>query len=118
MNCEGVWSVEIGTGYGWERIATAFMKNGEYLAASAGHYSIGTYTQDGEDVEISANVKQYADLRTVFGLKTTDKLDVISKCKLGKNEMTGKTRARGKGKGKGKKKYEIVIRFTRLETFD
>ena len=57
-------------------------ENGEYLAASASHYSVGSYTQKGDNVEISADVKQYADLRTVFGLKTTGKLHVISKCKI------------------------------------
>ena len=112
MKCDGIWKVEIATAYGWERIATAFMKNGEYLAASASHYSVGSYTQKGDNVEISADVKQYADLRTVFGLKTTGKLHVISKCKIKKDEMNGKSRV------KGKKKHEILVHYTRLDTLD
>lgn len=112
MNCEGVWKVEITTPYGWERIATAFMKNGEYLGASANHYSVGTYKQDGDNLEISHKVTQYGDLRTVFGMKTSGKLHVISKCKIKKNVITGKSRA------KGKKKYDILIRLTRLDTLD
>ena len=71
MNCEGIWKVEITTPYGWERIATAFMRNGEYLAASANHYSVGTYKQDGSNLVLSTHVTQYGDLRTVFGLKTS-----------------------------------------------
>jgi len=31
MSCEGIWEVEMRGPYGWERIATAFMRNGEYL---------------------------------------------------------------------------------------
>ena len=33
MSCEGVWVVEMKGPYGWERIAIAFLKNGEYLGA-------------------------------------------------------------------------------------
>ena len=112
MKCEGVWKVEITTPYGWERVATAFMRNGEYLAASANHYSIGKYKQDGDNLEILADVVQYGDLRTVFGLKTSGKLQVKSKCKIGKTEILGKSKARGK------KKYDILIRLTRLDTLD
>ena len=112
MNCEGIWKVEITTPYGWERVATAFMRNGEYLAASANHFSVGTYKQDGNDLEISTQVTQYGDLRTVFGMKTSGKLHVISKCKIKKNEITGKSKARGK------KKYDILMRLTRLGTLD
>jgi len=112
MNCEGVWKVEIGTADGWERIATAFMKNGEYLAASAAHYTVGSYTQDGDDVEISAQVTQYADLRAVFGLKPTSKLSIISRCKISNNEIHGKTWAEDISD------HEILIRLTRLDTLE
>jgi len=40
MNCEGIWKVEITTPYGWERIATAFMRNGDYLAASSTYKNV------------------------------------------------------------------------------
>jgi hypothetical protein len=112
MNCEGIWKVEIYSPYGWERIATAFMKNGEYLAASANHYSVGTYTRDGDNVQISAEVTQHGDLRTVFGMKTADKMQVVSRCKLGENELLGKSVA------KGKEGHDIQIRLTRLDTFE
>jgi hypothetical protein len=48
----------------------------------------------------------------VFGLKTTSKLHVVSKCKIKKNEIVGKSRVRGK------KKHDILIRLTRLDTLD
>jgi hypothetical protein len=112
MNCEGIWKVEIYSPYGWERIATAFMKGGEYLAASANHYSVGTYTQDGDDVKISTEVTQHGDLRTVFGLKTADKMQVVSQCRLGENELLGKSVATGR------EGHDIQIRLTRLDTFE
>ena len=112
MNCEGVWKVEITTPYGWERIGTAFMQNGQYLAASANHYSIGRYSQDGEDVEITTAVTQYGDFRTVFGREGQTNLHVTSKCRIEDNEIVGKSKA------KGKQDYDILIRLTRLGDID
>ena len=86
MSCEGIWEVEMRGPYGWERIVTAFMRNGEYLGASANHYSVGSYKQDGDDLEISVHITQYGDLRTVFGRKSMTKLHVTSKCKIKKNK--------------------------------
>ena len=65
MSCEGIWEVGMRGPYGWERIVTAFMRSGEYLGASANHYSVGSYKQDGYDLEISVHITQYGDLRTV-----------------------------------------------------
>ena len=56
MSCEGVRKVEIKGPYGWERLATAFMRNGEYLGASVNHYSVGRYKEDGDNLEISMDV--------------------------------------------------------------
>jgi hypothetical protein len=53
MSCEDAWSVEIMGSFGWERTATVFMENGKYLGAGANHYSVGSYKQDGDDLEIS-----------------------------------------------------------------
>jgi hypothetical protein len=53
--------------YDWERIATAFMRNGEYLAAGSHHYSVGSYKQNGNNFEMSATVTQYGELRTGNG---------------------------------------------------
>ena len=112
MSCEGVWKVEMKGPYGWECIATAFMKNGEYLGASSDHYSVGSYQQDGDDLEISMNVTQYGDVRPVFGRKHAKELQVTTKCKIKKNRITGTSKA------KGIKKYDIMIRFTRIGNLD
>lgn len=112
MNCEGIWKVEMTTPYGWERVATAFMKNGRYLAASANHYSVGTYKQNGDEVEISTRVTQYGDIRTMFGKKSMVNLDVKSKCKIEENGIIGKSKA------EGRKGYDVLIRLTRLADLD
>jgi hypothetical protein len=109
MSCEGVWSVEIKGPYGWERIATAFMEDGKYLGASASHYSVGRYKEDGDNLEISIATTQFADVRTIFGTKYADKLQITYRCEIKKNKITGK------GRAKGIKKHEILVRFTRLD---
>jgi hypothetical protein len=110
MSCEGVWSVEIKGPYGWERIATAFMKDGKYLGASASHYSVGRYKEDGDNLEISITTTQYANVRTVFGTKSADILQITYQCEIKKNKIIGT------GKAKGIKKYEILVRFARLDS--
>jgi hypothetical protein len=111
MSCEGIWRVEVKGPYGWERISTAFMKNGEYLAASANHYAVGSYREDGDNVEITALVTQYGDMRTVFGKKQAHELQITSRCRIENNTITGTSKA------KGVKHYDILIRLTRLDSF-
>ena len=109
MSCEGIWKVELKGPYGWERISTAFMKDGTYLAASANHYSVGSYQEDGGNVVIESRVTQYGDMRTVFGKKQAHELQITSRCKIEDNTITGTSKA------KGVKHYDILIRLTRLD---
>ena len=51
------------------KIAFAFLKKGEYLGAGPNHYSVGTYKEDGENLEISVVVTQNGQLRTMLGKK-------------------------------------------------
>jgi len=112
MNCEGIWKVEMRGPYGWERIGTGFMRNGEYLGASTSHYTVGSYKQDGDDLEISYHITQYADFRTVFGIKSMTELDVTSKCKIKKNKIVCT------GNAKGNKKFDVQLRLTRLDSLE
>ena len=109
MSCEGVWSVDFKGPHGWERIATAFMENGKYFGASTNHYSVGHYKEEGDELEISLTMRQYANLRTVLGVKSADPLQIKYKCKVTKNKITGT------GMAKGIKKYKIQIRFTKID---
>ena len=112
MSCEGVWSVEIKGPYGWERIATAFMEDGKYLGASASHYSVGRYKEDGDNLEISINMRQYAAIRTLFGTKSAEKVQITLQCEVKKNKIIGT------GKAKGIKKFVLRTRLTKLDDLE
>jgi len=112
MSCEGIWVVEMNGPYGWERIAIAFLKKGEYLGAGPNHYSVGTYKEDGDDLVISVVVTQHGQLRTIFGKKFAGKLEITSKCRIEKNVITGRSKA------KGMKKFDVLLRLTRIGDFD
>jgi hypothetical protein len=112
MSCEGVWVVEMKGPYGWERIAIAFLKNGEYLGAGPNHYSVGSYKEDGDNLEVSVVVTQYGQLRTIFGKKFAGKLQITSKCKIEKNKITGTSKA------KGIKNFDVMLRLTRVDSLD
>jgi hypothetical protein len=107
-NCTGVWNVEMKGPYGWERIAMAFMRNGEYLAAGPHHYSVGSYKQDGNNLEISITVTQYGELRTIFGRKAAGKMLITAKCKIDKDKIFGTSRA------KGIKNFDVMIRLSKV----
>ena len=112
MSCDGVWVVEMKGPYGWERIAMAFLKNGEYMGAGPNHYSLGTYKVDGDNFEMSVVVTQHGQLRTIFGKKFAGKLEVTSKGKIEGDKITGTSKA------KGLKKFDVMLRLTRVSGFD
>jgi hypothetical protein len=109
MSCQGVWAVEMKGPYGWERIAIAFMKNGEYLGAGPNHYSVGSYKEDGDNFEMSVVVNQCGQLRTIFGKKFAGKIKVTSKCKIEKDKISGTSKA------EGLKKFDVMLRLIRID---
>jgi hypothetical protein len=112
MSCEGVWVVEMKGPYGWERIAIAFLRNGEYLGAGPNHYAVGSYKEDGDNLEMSVAVTQIGQLRTIFGKKFAGKLQLTSKCKVEQNKITGTSKA------KGIKNLDVMIRLARVDGLD
>lgn len=111
-SCEGVWNVEMKGPYGWEHIAMSFMRNGEYLGAGPNHYSVGSYKQDGNNLEMSITVTQYGELRTIFGRKSTKDLKITSKCKINKDKIIGISKA------KSINKFDVMIRLSRIGSLD
>jgi hypothetical protein len=69
MSVDGVWKVEMLGPYGWENIATAFLQGGRYLAASADHYSIGSYELDGDAFTADIWATQSGKVRSIYGSK-------------------------------------------------
>ena len=112
MSCEGVWVVEMKGPYGWERIAMAFLKDGKYLGAGPNHYSVGSFKEDGDNLEMSVVVTQHGQLRTIFGKKFAGKLHVTSKCKIEKDKIIGTSKA------KGIKNFDVMLRLSRVDSID
>ena len=69
MSVEGVWKAEILGLDGWEPVGTAFVRNDRYLAASADHYSTGSYKVNGESIVLEIRTIQHGKIRALFGKK-------------------------------------------------
>lgn len=108
MSVEGVWTVEMLAPYGWEQVATAFLWNGRYLAASADHYSIGSYKEGDGTIEIEALTTQHGKIRTLFGSKK-EHVDILMEGRIKKvDKIVGTARPSGGGK------FDVNVRLTRL----
>ena len=108
MSVDGVWKVEMMGPYGWENLATAFLKGGRYLAASANHYAAGQYEVDGEAMTGDLEVTQHGKCRAIFGSKKRH-MHIKLEAKVKKAEKIV-----GRARSKDGKKFEVKMRFTRL----
>ena len=108
MSVEGVWKVEIKGPYGWEKLGTAFLENGRYLAASANHYSTGSYQVEGDAFAADIEVTQYGKIRAAYG----------SKKRQMSHRIEGKVKKEDKIVGNANpasgKKFDVKVRLTRL----
>ena len=112
MSFEGVWQIEILGPYGWQKIGTAFMRNGRYLAAGGDHHAVGSYKEDGDKISVDVDVTQYGKARTVFG-ETKKHIEVRIEGKLEKSgEITGKLHP------PKNRDYDLKLRMTRVEELD
>jgi len=109
MSVEGVWKVEILGPDGWEQLATAFLWKGRYHAASADHYSIGSYKEGGGTLKVEARITQHGKVRTAFGSKK-EQVDIQIKGRIKKkaDKIVGTARPSGGGK------FNVQICLTRL----
>ena len=112
MKVEGVWGVEFHGLHGWERVSTAFLENGRYLAASADHYTIGSYKKEKNKFRAKARINQYGMVRTIFGTKS-ENFDIVFKGKIKNNgEIVGKIMpVTGE-------KLDVAVRWKRLDKLD
>ncbi len=112
MNVEGVWKVEAMGPYGWEKIATAFLRGGRYLAASTEHYSCGSYESFDDVFHADLEIHQYGKVRPVFGSK---KRHLATRLE-GKVKKDDKIVVRSHAVNS--EKFEVKMRLTRLGGFD
>ena len=112
MSVDGVWKVEMMGPYGWEKLATAFLDGGRYLAASTNHYATGNYVVDDGAVSGDFDVFQHGKCRAIFGSKKRH-MQITLDAKIKKEDkIVGKIHA------KDGKKFEVKMRLTRLSDLD
>ena len=112
MNVEGVWKVEAMGPYGWEKIATAFLRGGRYLAASTDHYSCGSYDSSEDVFTADIDIHQYGKTRTVFGSK---KKHLITRLE---GKVKKEDRIVARSRMDDSQKFDVKMRLTRLGGFD
>ena len=112
MDLSGVWKVEMLGPYGWERVSTAFLRDGRYLAASADHYTTGRYAVDEGVLTADLVVEQHGKVRAIYGSKKKH-LSIRYEAKIKKE-----TKIVGKSRSTGGKKFEVKMRLTRLADLD
>ena len=94
MSLDGIWVVELAGVHGWERVSTAFLEKGRYLAGGALMFSQGSYETDGKKVKIKVKVTQHAKAVPVFGEKRKHfQTEMTGKYKG--NKIEGKVRLKG-----------------------
>jgi len=112
MSFEGVWQIEILGPYGWQKIGTAFMLNGQYLAAGKDHHAVGSYKENGDKFSVDVISTQYGKVPTVFG-ETKKHVEARIEGKLKKpGKITG-TLYPPKNRD-----YDLKLRMTRVEELD
>ena len=112
MSVEGIWKVELLSQDGWEPLSTAFLRKGRFHAASADHYTIGSYKERSGTLKLEARITQHGKIRTVFGSKKKH-VDIQFEGTIKKaDEIVGTSRS------SGGKKFEASVRLTRLGRLD
>ena len=106
MSINGIWNVEMLGPYGWEAVSTAFLEDGVYRSASENHYSVGSYEVTGDRFEMSSNVVQHGETRTVFGKKEKH-MKLSLEGKVDGDVISGQARDDSSA-------YQVTCRLTRL----
>ena len=112
MSVEGVWKVEAMGPYGWERVATALLKDGRYFAASADHYATGSYEFADSSITWDVHLNQYGKVRSVYGTKKRQ-MKIRFEGKLKKEDKIV-----GRAQATDSKKFELKMRLSRLADID
>ena len=67
MAIEGIWTLEFYGSFGWENRGVFLLENGRIVGGDNRQYSIGSYSQSGNEVKAELHVHYYGPPRTVFG---------------------------------------------------
>ncbi len=106
MSINGIWKVEMLGPYGWEPMATAFLEDGKYMAASESHYTVGDYEVTDSRIEMRAVGVQYGKARTIFG-KKEKQMGLEFKGKIDGDRIRGQTQDE-------QGKFQVTFRWVRI----
>jgi hypothetical protein len=112
MNIEGAWKVEMLGPYGWEKVSTAFLQGGRYLAAGADHHSVGSYEDADDTLKVNVRVMQHGESRTIFG-ETKPMMDLRMVGEIGQGDSV-----LGKVYPSDNDEFDVRFRMTRLGDID
>jgi hypothetical protein len=103
--------------YGWETIATAFLQEGRYLAASADHYTIGGYEVVGDTFIADLWATQPGKVRSVYGSKKKRvHISIEARIKSGRTKKADKIV--GSSRPSVGKDFDVRVRLVRVGDLD
>ena len=76
MSIEGIWTGEVYGPFGWENRGVFLLENGRIIGGDNRQYSVGTYSESGDELKAELQVHYYGPPRTVFG-ETAEKFTTI-----------------------------------------
>ena len=72
MSYEGIWSIQIGSDFGWQTLGILVLEKGRALGGSGRAYSHGTYQGTEKTLRMSLHVHYYRSPRSLFGVTDKD----------------------------------------------
>ncbi len=72
MSYDGIWSVQVGSDFGWQTLGILVLERGRALGGGDREYSHGTYEETGGKLRMSLHVHFFRPARTLFGVTDTD----------------------------------------------
>ena len=106
MSVNGIWKIEMLGAYGWETVATAFLEDGGFRAASQDQYTIGSYDIADNRIKMAGAMISHGDARTLFGDNKQER-NLSFEGEVDGDEIAGQARD-------DQSKYFITFRATRL----
>jgi hypothetical protein len=67
MSLDGIWTGEVYGPFGWENRGVFLLENGRIVGGDNRQYSVGTYSESGDEVTAELKTHYYGPPRTVFG---------------------------------------------------
>lgn len=106
MSLDGLWTSEIYGLHGWENAGVVVLDNGQAMGGGRHHYTVGTYSEDGDDISMRLQITYHGQPRTLFG--SSDK--ELALCLDGRSEDGV---IEGSVYREGSPKMSLLFRFTK-----